>query len=498
MSKFKMINEAQTLARVGKSSNLETLHDVREKLGVSLVEAASMFEDFSSKITPEDYDEWIRQVVLHGEQLNASGERVNLNRRAAFNEILGEILENDPKGKVNLGDDQLTKHVFDAVWKRYQGTRDHLKAQNVMKAREEEEMLHRSYDAGVERMAGMEDEEHFGRHKQCPNENDHCALGWSDDECPRLHATRLARELEPPYEDEELNVLVGPKPEETDRFEPSRSNYDADDMSGEEMPMDDELPHDDMGDEIGDDHSAMEVPEECPFDEGTPECDAWMAGYEAAMASQEEGDIDPDMDGDVDPETDDDFEGGERPVDLEAIDDVEGDDDIAATAGYRDEVDPRRAPEENEERVAVAKPVNWEDKGYRTARREYQHRKWTPPPSISQKEARKKWSRGYETFMGDTEGQRQLDRARRGNEENEEGSLLRSLISKPKDTLDQALKGVEDEGASAFDALGVPKNPHPQKSLAHKAWAKGLKNRVRDAFGFNEKPDAVKAKKRRR
>lgn len=455
MSKYSMIKEAQTLAKVGKTSRYEALKEVQATMGMTLSQAAEFLsEDFSMKVTPDDYDEWIRQVIIQGENRKRAGTSINLNKRSEFNEMLGDVLENDPAGKVNLGDPQLSKHIFDAAWKRYQGTRDHLKATNVMKAREEEETLNRAMDCDAESMADYEGEEY-----------------------------------------EELNVNTPPEPEETDEFRPSSgaNRYDDEDMSYKDDHGDDmegEMDGDMEGGEGMD--AGSDIPEECPYDEGTPECDAWMAGYEAAMGSQEEGTDDEDgMYNGLDREEGmDDMEGGDEGMDDTDPDMEGGMDDME---GEMDGGEMDRGPEENEEHGKDWIHTYWPNHGYKAAKSEYHRGHKSSPPKTP--EARRQWERGYEAFMGDTEGQRDLKR--RGAED-EEGSLLRSIISKPRDTLNQALKGVEDEGAAAFDKLQLPNNPHPKKSLAQGAWAKGFKNAVRGSFGFDVKPAEPRAKKRKK
>lgn len=519
--KYGMIKEALTLAKVSKPSQHETLVEVQKTMGKTLYETEALLaEGFSKQITPEDYDEWIRQVVLQAEEIRQDkGTALRLNKRSVFNDLLGDVLENDPMGKVNMGDEQLTKHVFDATWKRYQGTRDHLKATNVMKAREEEEALYRSADVGAERLA---------------------------------------------YQDEELNVNVPPQPEETDEFRPSDGSerYDDEDMSFDGQRGDGDVEGEMSGvadDEMGDEHIERETEEamstvENPFDEGTPEGDAWVAGFEAAIRAHEEGETPEEEraehEGD-DLEQEVPSEDGDTPFDLETMDAEQVDGDVEQTDGVdyeAGEVD-RMPPEENEEKSIMRRSdapwlernigamkqrrektlqqnpqanfsfmdsilakhhkalknaqsstedeerarIDWADRGYKAARAEYhQGRKPSAPTSSME---RRQWERGYESFIKDTEGQRDL--ARKGIED-EEGSMVKSIISKPKDTINQALKGVEDEGATAFDKIKMPDNPHPTKSLAQRAWSKGFKNAVRDAFGFNEKPDMPKARKRRK
>lgn len=584
--KYGMIKEALTLAKLGKTSQYETLKEVQKTTGKSLYETAEFLaEGFSKQITPEDYDEWIRQVVLHSEGLKKDGSPVRLNKRSVFNDLLGDVLENDPMGKVNLGDEQLTKHVFDATWKRYQGTRDHLKATKVMKAREEEEALHRSSDANAERMAYKDrcydcGSTIPGRHTPL------CDLAPKNAirDLPQQPGTQWWAGAKG-TEDEELNVNVPPQPEETDEFRPSSGaeRYDDEDMSfRDEQPTDDvemnDRGVDDMEGGMADDHveseiDALSAAVDNPHEEGTPEGDAWTAGFEAAIRAHEESESPEeeraehegdDLGQEVSPD-----EGGDSPFDIEAIEAGDAEGDVEQTDGVdyeAGEVDSVR-PQENEERSVMRRSdapwlernlavmrnqqkrnqsrdldftgpdhdpqsldftgrkyqynmldsmvakhqkalanaqrstedeerarVDWASKGYNAAKAEYHHgRKPTSPTSPME---RRKWNQGYESFMKDTEGQRDLKR--KGAVEDEESSTVKSFISKPKDTINQALKSVEDEGSTAFDKIKMPDNPHPTKSLAQRAWSKGFKNAVSDAFGFNKKPDMPRAKKRRK
>ncbi len=457
MSKYSMIREAQSLTKVRKSPHLETLKEIQKLTGKTLTETIEFLgEAFTREITPEDYDEWIRQVVMQAEDLKDGGTPVNLNKRQVFNDLLGDILENDPAGKVNLGDSQLTKHVFDATWKRYQGTRDHLKAANVMKAREEEEMLQRMRDAAVED-EGM----------NCP--------------CPRCRCNPcMCKHME----DEERDVMVSPRPEEREEFRPSDGSerYDDEDMSyrRDEEPMDEE-PMD------------RDLAEENPYEEGTPEFDAWMAGFQAGMEADMEG---PDMDAEYEGRGDEE-DLGSQPVDMEQEDEEEPVNmdlvslrqNLKALARNRRPLADRKMRDAEDEGYS---PMHWRNEGYKAAKSEYHHGRKVRMPSESG--ARRAWEQGYEEFMRDTEGQRDL--ARRGAED--EGSILKSVISKPRNTLNRALKSVEDEGADAFGHLKLPQNPHPENSLAQKAWAKGFKNAVRGAFGFDVKPIEPARKKKKK
>lgn len=74
------------------------------------------------------------------------------------------------------------------------------------------------------------------------------------------------------------------------------------------------------------------------------------------------------------------------------------------------------------------------------------------------------------------------------DDEEQVKSMFRKAITAPKEQLHAALKDVEAEGAKAFAGLQMPQNPHPKKSQAYHAWAKGFKNSAKTTFGFNDKP----------
>lgn len=76
----------------------------------------------------------------------------------------------------------------------------------------------------------------------------------------------------------------------------------------------------------------------------------------------------------------------------------------------------------------------------------------------------------------------------REDEETATRDMFRKAITAPRDMMTQAVKDVEDEGRSAWTGLSVPKNPHPKKSQAYKAWERGLKNAAKDALGIKDKP----------
>ncbi|TFH07491.1 MAG: hypothetical protein E4H14_08390 [Candidatus Thorarchaeota archaeon] len=502
--KFSMITEAEALARVKGTKRHETLKEVQKAVGLkSLKEAAEFYDqDFSREVSPEDYDEWIRQIVMHSSGLKNKGAVVNLNKRSSFNDVAGDVLENDPAGKVNAGDDELMKHVLDALWKRYQHTRDHLKASNVMKAREEEELMQQQADAGYA-MAGIEDEEDQFLDNRHRMQGARAFMRGDDiDDNPYPEGAAQGNEWDAGWkhareqENDPLNRVGyrrGQENEELNTLEPPSMNTQyKDDMEAEmgrgDVEADDMETDGDMDDEMGQD-----VPQECPYDEGTPECDAWMAGFEAGQEQSGEGDMEvgDEMDDEMEYEAGDEVGGDdmdreEGSFDEEPMGRREMEDEGMSRPCRRCNCNPCRCKEGNEEKHYT--------RGYRAAQDEYRTGK-----RGNARKQHPQWERGFEEFMGDTEGQRELQRkiVKQGAED--EQFSLKSILTKPKETIDTALKGVEDEGAIAFHKMQLPKNPHPAKSLANKAWAKGFKNTLSDTMGFSKvaKPALKKAKRKK-
>jgi hypothetical protein len=84
------------------------------------------------------------------------------------------------------------------------------------------------------------------------------------------------------------------------------------------------------------------------------------------------------------------------------------------------------------------------------------------------------------------------------SDEEQVKSMFRRAITAPKEQLNAALKDVESEGAKAFASMQMPQNPHPKKSPAYNAWAKGFKNSAKSGLGFADKPRESTSKQRPR
>lgn len=80
------------------------------------------------------------------------------------------------------------------------------------------------------------------------------------------------------------------------------------------------------------------------------------------------------------------------------------------------------------------------------------------------------------------------------DEEEAVKSFFRQAATAPRDLMNQAVKDIEAEGKAAWKSANVPKNPHPQKSQAYRAWQKGMTAAAKEALGIADKPANPKAK----
>jgi hypothetical protein len=83
------------------------------------------------------------------------------------------------------------------------------------------------------------------------------------------------------------------------------------------------------------------------------------------------------------------------------------------------------------------------------------------------------------------------------DEEEQVKSMFRQAITSPKEHLTAALKDVEAEGAKAWAKMQLATNPHPKKSPAFHAWAKGFKNSGKAGLGIVDKPASTSKPKKR-
>jgi hypothetical protein len=88
----------------------------------------------------------------------------------------------------------------------------------------------------------------------------------------------------------------------------------------------------------------------------------------------------------------------------------------------------------------------------------------------------------------DNHSSEQFDTSKHYDDEQVSKNMFHHAITQPREMMTNALKDVESEGVNAWKMLDMPKNPHPPKSPAHKAWAKGFKNGAKDSLDFFTAP----------
>jgi hypothetical protein len=74
-------------------------------------------------------------------------------------------------------------------------------------------------------------------------------------------------------------------------------------------------------------------------------------------------------------------------------------------------------------------------------------------------------------------------------------NMLQTMLSMPKKSINSKLKDFESEGTAAWTQHSMPKNPHPEDSMAYKAWERGMKKAMKSALGLDEKPAPAPKKK---
>lgn len=84
------------------------------------------------------------------------------------------------------------------------------------------------------------------------------------------------------------------------------------------------------------------------------------------------------------------------------------------------------------------------------------------------------------------------------DEETQMKNMFRKAVTAPREQMTQVVKDIEGEGLEAWKKLQMPKNPHPKKSQAHRAWNKGLTNAAKEALGIKDRPAPTPSKARKK
>jgi hypothetical protein len=103
-----LIKEAQ-IRSVLSEAELNYYSTVQKELGLSSLSEA--IESTENTITPLDYQDWLRVIKEHGEEMG-----LDLTKSGVFQDIAWEVLDNDPKIAM-LGDDEDSKvHIVNTLW----------------------------------------------------------------------------------------------------------------------------------------------------------------------------------------------------------------------------------------------------------------------------------------------------------------------------------------------------------------------------------------------
>lgn len=151
---FKMIREAQALARLG--SKAKVAQTVQRIIGVdSVIPIAEAFDQKEFEVTPAHYNQWLATINEIGAERG-----VNLSKRQNFNDIAFEILDNDSLVDALGGNAEQTKlNILKALWQAQQVSKAHTRVQDhvksvIDKTREEEE--------AVDSLVGSDEDEESG------------------------------------------------------------------------------------------------------------------------------------------------------------------------------------------------------------------------------------------------------------------------------------------------------------------------------------------------
>lgn len=416
---FKMIREAQALARLG--SNAKEVQVLKAALGVDSVIGLPVLGEGTG---PEngDWSTWLSTLVDH-----ASEAGINIAKKADFFDLAHEMFDNDPKMGSIGGGHKMREKCATTLWHQYQmnkslnGVHDHADSlpqenEETSAFKKDAPLLRKVTKAPVLKAAvGV------GKTNPYPAGSLRASL-WDD-----MHAS----------EDEEYG----------DGDEDADSN--PEDMDDDSAPMDQDNPDDADTDSMSPDQLAVHItgvaaPSDDEGDdaEGGDDLEGRVDDLEARVSGLEGGDnedLNDGEDGEVsrDGESDEDQDGPDQMGDDE-YDDQDGEDDPVA--------DVRNKPEGDKPRAFV------------------------PGDKFTEEE--------------------ELSSAHK--------SLFHAAITQPKQHMAAALKDMEDQGATSWLGMQMPRCPHPKGSAAHNAWQKGFKNSAMAALGINPKPRDPKAKPKKR
>lgn len=343
MSKFNMIKEAQTLSNIKGTKRYEILTSVRDLMGKGTT-LTELDKAFSPEIKKSDYNRWMNEI-----HRLCKKEGRNVDTKRNFDNCAFAVLDDDPRMDV-IGNDETTKvKIVSTLWHAHNAAENHKRASRGYekaaknKAHEDEEMMMNHIDGCAteeEETAGSEEHllSHITKAGYQQAHIDHAKRRPGHTKSP-YHVGTLRHNLWKEGYSKGMNELMyghvaaGEEEEAPDMTDANAGPTDMDAVHGDEADMDDldrtaaggattsdDISREpaganstdpkalaaadlegfeacmtahgegaDMDQEYDVEEGGEEKPSQNPYDEETPEHEAWQAGYDRAESYFEEG-----------------------------------------------------------------------------------------------------------------------------------------------------------------------------------------------------------------
>lgn len=462
---LKLIREAQ-LRTTLSDAEIKALSVIKEAVG-----ASTIVDIVEESFTPsaDDYDAWLRVVV--GE---AQDRGINLNKRSEFMQLVMDVLENDPA----MPPVEMQEAIAQKMWQDYKAAKDEVRINKIAQAKEEEEKVEAARKLIADRFAkgptpapampGASDEEE----EMKMGISDHVAAQKIFDKIkgtPNLkfvNVERLVAKYAPMLGKAQTDVKyiaaqvygmlqdAGMEEEESGFAQAVKTSLGMEDeqewfdLRGVPNPNG---AYDAAGNYYRERDTNFEDEEPSFVRDAIKDSTSALKG---SFLSHLRGE--------------DDLSTGDEPdVEIEfGPDGVEGVADDEVFTSDDDECECPCADAESD----VELDAGTDDE-------------MGPPEDELDDET-----------MDDVDADVTRTKEKVYDEEEAVKSFFRQAATAPRDLMNQAVKDIEAEGKAAWKSANVPKNPHPQKSQAYRAWQKGMTAAAKEALGIVDKPANPKAK----
>lgn len=470
---YTLIKQAQ--ARIALGKTVTVAEQVATILGNSSVELkkslfVEAFDESAYQITPDDYSQWLETIVDI-----AAEQGVSIGRKNAFIQMaMDTVLDNDPKFDALGGDtEELKGRVAQTLWQTFKASKAHSavtdNVNGVIKQAQEEE------EAFAHMAAGSREGDKFFTHGQG------VIAKISGREYPGMIVKRISSD-----EYEVRIKLPGRTVDTKVHYDDLAASEDEEQVNGFTQAFD----------------AAKGIEDEqmsCPYPKGTLRAALWdkyntppKSIVKKVAIEDEQEVLDPTNvipDEDEDLELDDDLSGDISLSASDLADRIVGDMDGIDFDQLVGAEDDNEGDEDLEARVAELEALVAD----LSAGNDVESDRGIPREG--------ELDIDYDTLGNDRGGAANVigvSIPATSKEEEEKGDMFRQAITAPREKLSQAVKSVEQEGATAWRNVNLPRNPHPKKSQAYRAWEKGMKSAAKDALGLKDKPAPLPNKQRRK